>query len=59
MKTTIRFFIHGFCEDTQGYTTKEVDELSFVLDDGRIDYSKDSVSEHGVAQVCLTKTDHY
>lgn len=51
MQTTVRFFILD--EEYGDYN--EVDHHEFEQAEGIIEYERNTIAEHGVSQICLTK----
>lgn len=50
-QTTIRFFIL----DEEALEYIEVDHHEFEQAEGVIEYERNTIAEHGVSQICLTK----
>lgn len=57
MKLTIRFFVVDY-EIEEGPDLIEVSEHEFLQHKGAISYTRHTVRENGVSQVCLTKDEY-
>lgn len=56
MKHTVRYFIMGYDDEIDGeFDMIEVDEAEFLAEDGEITYTRHTIAENGVSQICLSK----